>query len=58
VKVRGLTNGRRGPGGEDVDEERLDVVEREGSRGDEEAEDGEEAEQHPARLPFKVVLLP
>jgi hypothetical protein len=58
VKVWGLTNGRRGLDSEDIDEERLDVVEREGSRGDEEVEDGEEVEQHPGWLPFKVVLLP
>jgi hypothetical protein len=29
-----------------------------GSRGDEEVEDEEEAEQHPGWLPFKDVLLP
>jgi hypothetical protein len=29
-----------------------------GSRGDEEVEDREEAEQHPGRLPFEDVLLP
>jgi hypothetical protein len=58
VKVWGLTNGRRGPDGEDVDEERLDTVEREGRRGDEEVEDEEEAEQHPGWLPFKDALLP
>jgi hypothetical protein len=43
MKVWGLTNGRKGPDGEDVDEGRLDAVEREGSRGDEEVEVGEEA---------------
>jgi hypothetical protein len=58
VKVWGLTNSLRGPDGKDIDEERLDAVESEGSRGDEELEDGEEAEQHPGRLPSKDVLLP
>jgi hypothetical protein len=29
-----------------------------GSRGDEEVQDEEEAEQHPGRLPFKDILLP
>jgi hypothetical protein len=52
-----LTNGLRGPGGEDVDEEGLDAVKSRGSRGDEEVEDEEDPEQHPGWLPFKDVLL-
>jgi hypothetical protein len=48
----------KGGGGEDVNKAGLDTMKSRGSRGDEEVQDEEEAEQHPGRLTFKDILLP
>jgi hypothetical protein len=58
VKVWGLTNGLRGPDSEDVDEERLDTVESEGSRGDEEVEDGEKHRRTTGGSPSRTFFFP